>query len=60
MKATIKYLPAGADTKEVTVENFKNFYVYDTMVEVRGTDGDGVEQNVKIPKDIFVSINIVK
>lgn len=60
MKATIKYLPAGGDAKEVTVDNFKNFYVYETMVEVRGTDSDGIEKNIKIPKDIFISIMIIK
>lgn len=59
MKATVKYL-SGEQEKEKTVENFTHFYNYDSSVEVKGSDGDGIENSVKIQKDNFISITISK
>ena len=59
MKATIKYLSRDTE-KEVSVDNFKNLYIYETMVEIRAANEDGIENSVKVPKDNFISVNIVK
>lgn len=59
MKAVVKYTSNGKE-KEVSLDNFRNLYIYETIVEVRGSDEDGIEKNVKIPKDLFISVNIAK
>lgn len=59
MKAIVTYL-LNKEQKEKTVENFTHFYNYDSSIEVKGSDGDGIENSLKINKENFISITISK
>lgn len=59
MKAIIKYM---SNEKEVEKEmiNFKSAYDFKNYVEIKATDEEGIETNIKIPTDKFISIAITK